>query len=66
MVHILKLQLMIVQRENMDNIEEIDYMDKLIAHVWELLQDDWARRGKSINELYIIMRRFCRKHDYDL
>lgn len=69
MVHILKLQLMVIERMNMYynygiNLD-VKNADLLIEHNFQQLKQDWNVRGKSINELYNIMQKFCHKHDYE-
>lgn len=63
MVHILKLQLMIIERMNTQIYTE--YLDYLINYNFRKLEMSWNRDGKSINELHNIMRYFCQKYNYN-
>lgn len=67
MVHLMTVQLLIVRRYYMANIEPYDDtidIDMTIQLAFKQLKQEWATSGKSLNELCIIMNRFCKKYNY--
>lgn len=63
MCHILKIQLLILQRQSMKR-NNVSFDDILISRGFKQIEKDWERKNLSINELHVIMRGFCQRHNY--